>query len=489
MRVVPATCARLGLALALGLAFTALPVGGCAGARTLARPASSSISAADHRLLAKLEERTFHFFWETTDPKTGLAPDRWPTKSFVSVGAMGFALTAYPIGAERRWVTRAAAALRTRTTLAYMLAARQDTARAGVTGYRGFYYHFLDPKTGHRFEKVELSTQDTAMLLAGALFCQSYVDRATPTETAICALAESLYARADWSWAAVRPPTIALGWTPEAGHLPYDYRGYNETMILYLLALGSTTHPIEPGAWSAYTATYAWGRYDGGEEYLGFAPLFGHQYSHVWVDFRGIRDSTMRAHGLDYFENSRRATRAQQRYAERNPSGYRGYGAELWGLTACDGPLDTTFVIDGRARTFHTYNARGACFTRVEDDGTIAPTAAISSLPFDPDGVVPTIRSMKARYGAPLYGRYGFVDALNPTFDAPVRVQHGHVVPGLGWFDTDYLGIDQGPILAMIENFRSDLVWKTMRKNPHLVRGLRRAGFTGGWLDSSRVAR
>ena len=438
----------------------------------------------EEAFLDSLAERTFRFFWETTDSTTGLAPDRWPTRSFVSVGAMGFALTAYPIGSERGWTTRPAAAARTRRTLAYMLAARQDTARSGVTGYRGFFYHFLDPATGHRFEQVELSTQDTAMLLAGVLFCQSYFERESPDEVAIRALAESLYARTDWHWAQVRPPAIALGWNPESGHLPWDYKGYNETMILYLLALGSPTYPVAPAAWSAYTSTYSWGSFEG-QSHLGFAPLFGHQYSQVWVDFRGIRDSTMQARDLDYFENSRRATLAQQAYAVRNPSKFRDYGRSLWGLTACDGPLDTTLVLEGRERRFHTYTARGASFMNIEDDGTVAPTAVGGSIPFAPFETVTTLRAMRGRYGEPLYGRYGFVDALNPTFDAPVRVQHGRVVPGVGWFDTDYLGIDQGPILAMIENFRSGLVWNTMRKNRHLVRGLRRAGFTGGWLDAA----
>jgi hypothetical protein len=492
IRAAGARAHGLGWGLAVACALAALPLAGCATAPppTPRAEAAAPLSAAEHAFLDSLAERTFRFFWETTDSATGLAPDRWPTRSFVSVGAMGFALTAYPIGAERGWVSRERAAARTRTTLAYLLAARQDTARAGVTGYRGFFYHFLDPATGHRFEQVELSTQDTAMLLAGVLFCQSYFDRDAPAERAIRALADSIYARVDWHWAQPRPPAITLGWTPEGGHLPWDYRGYNETMILYLLALGSPTYPVEPAAWSAYTATNRWGSFGpGGEEHIGFAPLFGHQYTHVWVDFRGIRDSTMRARDLDYFENSRRATRAQLDYAERNPSGFRDYGRDLWGLTACDGPLDTTFTLDGRTRTFRTYAARGASFTEVIDDGTISPTAAGGSIPFEPGLTVRTLRAMRLRYGDALYGTYGFVDALNPTFDAPVRVQHGRVVPGVGWFDTDYLGIDQGPILAMIENQRSGLVWTTMRRNPHLVRGLRRAGFAGGWLDSSQVAR
>jgi len=478
---------------ALALAFAAV---GCAGARSAA-PGDiemrmlktwSDLTPAQAAFLDTLEQRTFNFFWDKTDSATGLSPDRWPTNSFVSVGAVGFALTAYPIGAERGYVPRAAAAERARNTLRWFANARQDTSASGATGYRGFYYHFLVPETGLRFEKVELSTQDTALLLAGALFCQSYFDGRTPLEAEVRAYAESLYARADWTWAQVRPPTIALGWDPESGHLPYDWRGYNETVILHILALGSTTHPVSDALWPAYTQAYKWGTFQG-QDHLGFAPLFGHQYSHVWIDFRGIRDSAMTAHGLDYFENSRRATLAQRAYAMQNPSGFRGYGPDAWGLTACDGPLDSTLTLGGRKREFHTYDARGASFDRIGDDGTLAPTAVGGSIPFAPEITVPTLLAMRQRYGAPLFGEYGFVDAFNPTLDVDVRTHHGRVVPGVGWFDTDMLGIDQGPILAMLENWRSDLVWKTMRSNPHLVRGLRRAGFKGGWLDHAEATR
>jgi hypothetical protein len=190
----------------------------------------------------------------------------------------------------------------------------------------------------------------------------------------------------------------------------------------------------------------------------------------------------MRAHGLDYFENSRRAVVAQHAYAVANPMGWSGYGAELWGLTACDGPVEGAFEIDGRRREFHTYWARGASFTNVQDDGTISPTAAAGSIAFAPDLVIPVLRGLRDTYGTHVFARYGFVDALNPTFKLQVKVQHGRVDPELGWFDIDYLGIDQGPVLAMLENHRSELVWRTMRRNPHVIRGLRAAGFTGGWL-------
>jgi hypothetical protein len=190
----------------------------------------------------------------------------------------------------------------------------------------------------------------------------------------------------------------------------------------------------------------------------------------------------MAAHDLDYFENSRRATLAQRAYAIENPGKFRGYGEGLWGLTACDGPTDSVMAFGGKMVEFHTYSARGACFTRIEDDGTVAPTAVGASVPFAPEVCVPALLAMRRSYGPSLYREYGFADALNPSFPEGVHPHMGATVPGLGGFDDDYLGIDQGPILAMIENNRSDLVWKTMRRNPHIRRGLERAGFTGGWL-------
>ena len=220
-----------------------------------------------------------------------------------------------------------------------------------------------------------------------------------------------------------------------------------------------------------------------GREQVNFPPLFGHQYSHAWIDFRGIRDAYMRGRGIDYFENSRRATLSQRDYAIANPMGWDGYGPEMWGLTAADGPKDTTLVIDGRQRTFFTYRARGASGDFVEDDGTLVPTAAGGSIPFAPEAAIPALMNMRRTYGDHLFQRYGFLDSFNPTLKQPIPTQHGRIVPGVGWFDGDYLGIDQGPIVLMIENHRSDLVWRLMRGNEHVVRGLCRAGFTGGWLD------
>ncbi len=433
--------------------------------------------------LGALEQRTFNFFWETANPRNGLVPDRWPAQSFSSIAAVGFGLTAYAIGAERGYVTRQAAARRVLTTLQFFLDASKDPDVPNATSYKGFYYHFLDMETGARFKDVELSTIDTTLLLAGALFCGSYFDRDDPTERAIRDGAETLYRRADWTFFLARPPAVSMGWTPEHGLHDFDWHGYNEAMILLVLALGSPTHPIDPAAWKAWTSTFEWHDYYG-QQYVTFTPLFGYQYSHIWIDFRGIQDDFMREKGIDYFENSRRATYAQRAYAIADPGHWRGYDENIWGLTACDGPLDGVLTIDGSARKFHTYSARGASPQYTIDDGTLAPTAAISSIPFAPEIVQPAISAMNKEYGDLIFGQYGFIDSFNPTLDFDTRVQMGHIVPGRAWIDNDYLGIDEGPIVAMIENARSELVWKVMRGNPYIGNGLRRAGFTGGWLGA-----
>jgi hypothetical protein len=470
------------LALASGCSTTA--PGRSAGALTAYAPTPS-----EQAFLDTVSRRTFNFFWETTNPRNGLTPDRWPTKSFSSVAAVGFALTAYPIGVERGWVSRDAARDRVLTTLRFFWNAPQGPEGSGVTGYRGFFYHFLDMETGLRFDNVELSTIDTALLLAGALTCRQYFDRDVAGELEIRALADSLYRRVDWDWAREGQPVVNMGWRPEPaanqdprGFNISSWRGYDEGMILYVLALGSPTHPIDPIAWAEWTRTYKWEGFQG-EEYVQFGPLFGHQYSHIWVDFRGIRDAYMRDKGIDYFENSRRATLAHRAYATANPAGWRGYAPDAWGLTASDGPLDSTFAVDGRSRTFHTYWARGVGTDEMNDDGTLVPTAAGGSIPFAPEVAIPTLHSMRRQYGDPLFGQYGFVDAFNPTLRTPgPPLHHGRIVAGVSWFDTDYLGIDQGPIVAMIENWRNGFVWNLMRRNGDVVRGLCRAGFRGGWI-------
>jgi hypothetical protein len=431
-----------------------------------------------------LQGRTFAFFWETTNPRNGLAPDRWPNPPFASIAAVGFALTAYPIGVERGWITRADAAERTLTTLQFMWRLPQGVDSVGLAGDRGFFYHFLDMETGLRYRHTELSTIDTALLLAGALVVQQYFDGPNARENAVRAYADSLYRRVEWPYfLREQRPLITMAWRPERGFGPHAYRGYDEAMILYVLALGSPTHPIESAAWTAFTSTYEWAEFQG-YPHLNFPPLFGHQYSHVFIDFRGIRDAYMRSRGIDYFENSRRATLSQRQYAIANPARWTDYGADIWGLTASDGPTDTTIVIGGVARRFHGYWARGAAAPYINDDGTIAPTAAGGSIPFAPEVTMRALVAMRERYGEDLYTQYGFLDAFNATLqDTTVRLRRGRTVHGKGWFDDNYLGIDQGPIVAMIENHRSALVWELMRKNPYIVRGLCRAGFTGGWIN------
>jgi hypothetical protein len=479
MRIVP-----------LALLAAALLAPGCAV--PAAPPAAAPAPPADTRgeaFLDTLQERTFRYFWETANPANGLVPDRWPTPSFSSVAAVGFGLTAYPVGVERGWITREQAAERTLATLRFFWTAPQGADSAGMTGHRGFFYHFLDMRTGRRFENVELSTIDTGLFLMGALAAGEYFGRGTPPEREIRALADSLYRRVDWAWMQLPDGIVSMGWKPGEGRFGFGYKGYNEAMLLYVLALGSPTHPVDARAWPAFTGTYPWGEFHG-QEHVNFAPLFGHQYSHAWIDFRGIRDAYMRARGMDYFENSRRATLAQRAYAVANPGGWKGYGADLWGLTASDGPMDTTLVIDGRPRTFHTYWARGAALDEVNDDGTLVPTAAGGSIPFAPEIAIPALLEMRRRYGDHLFQRYGFLDAFNPTLDfqPPKRLQHGRVVRGVGWFDGDYLGIDQGPIVLMIENHRTGMVWELMRGSEPVVRGLCRAGFAGGWLEGRCAA-
>jgi len=435
--------------------------------------------------LSELEERTFRYFWDTANPKNGLIPDRYPTPSFASIAAVGFGLTAYPIGVERHYITRAEARERVLVTLRFFLRAPNE---------HGFFYHFLDMKTGVRANDSEVSTVDTALLLAGMLFCQSYFDTQNPREVQIRKLVDEIYRRVDWTWAQPRPPVVALAWTPESGFSGLDWQGYNEAMLVYLLALGSPTHPISPQAWTTWTSTYDqhWGTIYN-QTYLGFGPLFGHQYTHVWVDFRGIRDAYMRKHGLDYFENSRRATYTQRRYAIANPKHWEAYGKNIWGISASDGP-GASEPYEGRETSFLHYAARGVGVGHIVDDGTIAPTAAISSLPFAPEIVLPATLEMYHRFGSAIYSSYGFLDAFNASFhepsESPAAGQaHAPDSPGdrggrgyTGWVDPDYIGIDEGPIIAMIENYRSDLVWRVMRSDPYLRQGLERAGFSGGWL-------
>ncbi|TBR35910.1 MULTISPECIES: glucoamylase family protein [Dyella] len=473
------------------LMVTALLVG-LAGAAVQAAPAKAARQAAPMTqgkvppMIDDLEKRTFDWFWDSANTQNGLIPDHYPTKSFASIAAVGFGLTAYGVGVERGYVTRDQAVERTLATLRFFHDAPQNDSEDDATGFHGFFYHFLNMETGKREARwVELSTVDTTLLLGGVLFAQSYYDRDTAQEKEIRQLADDIYRRVEWTWAQVRKPLISMGWTPGGKFIGYDWQGYDEAMLVYILALGSPTHPIGDDAWKAWSAKYdkKWGEFYG-QTFLNFAPMFGHQYSHVWVDFRGIRDAWSRDKDLDYFENSRRATLAQRAYAIANPAKWTGYGENVWGLTASNGPGGLVVKGADGERTFHGYTARGAGLDYISDDGTIVPTAAAGSIAFAPEVVVPALENMKQRYGQWIYTKYGFVDAFNLSFHTQTDLRTGKLVPNVGWVDTVHLGIDQGPIVLMIENWRSDFVWNVMKKNPYIRKGLERAGFTGGWLEA-----
>jgi hypothetical protein len=474
--------ALLGLLLTFSL--------GCYGGQPPAKPNSGTNPnpQLEPLTLERLQEDTFRYFWETTDAVTGLAPDRYPAESPASIAAIGFALTAYAIGVEHDYISKEQAIQRTLTTLRFLSSLPQGPENEGAAGYQGFFYHFLDTQSGLRSLawEIELSTVDTALLMAGVLFAQSYFDGPGSDETEIRSLAEGLYQRVNWQWAQNHAPLISLGWMPDKGFIDYDWVGYNEAMLVYILALGSPTYPIESDAWSKWTDHYAddWGGL-APYEHLTFGPLFGHQYSHVWIDFRDIQDAYMAEKESDYFLNSRIAVRAQRQYAIANPSRWDGYSSEIWGLTACDGPGPFHLQFKGSVREFRGYSARGVAVNHSFDDGTLSPTAVGGSIAFAPDIVIPALQALYDQFGEHIYSEYGFFDAFNPSFRFNVTPESGKIIPGVGWIGSDYIGIDQGPILAMTENYQSELIWSTMKKNPHIRRGLQRAGFTGGWLDNA----
>jgi len=432
----------------------------------------------------EIERRTFRFFWDTVNRKNGLVPDRWPTPSFSSIAAVGFALPAYAVGAERGWCSRVEARDLTLTTLRFFWGAPQGPEPTGTTGHKGFFYHFIDMQTGVRHRDVELSSVDTTILLMGALFAGQYFDRDHHAEREIRKLANALYARADWNFfRSDGRRAVSMGWHPGEGLIAANWVGFNEGMFVNVLALGSPTHPAPADLWAQWTKPYPkfW-RGDGPRRRIAFAPLFGHQFSHIFIDFRGIRDPAMRAAGLDYFENSRRETYANRAWCIANPMQWDGFSKDLWGLSACDGPGSFNFPFKGSIRTFFGYSARGP-MTEPDgrDDGTIAPTAALGSLPFAPEIVIPCAQALLKQ--PDLFDRYGFRDSFNPSFRfAGAQVESGSVDPKHGWVASDYLGLDQGPILLQAANYRDDFVWRHMRRVPAIRRGLKRAGFTGGWL-------
>jgi len=470
-------------------------------AKTTLSSSYAALSEEQRATLDELEQRTFEYFRDTANAANGQMPDHYPIASaddnFSSVAAIGFGLTAYAIGVERGWMKRDEAVNRTLAALKFFHDAPQGD-QPDASGNHGFFYHFLDMNTGKRFKSasyVELSSIDTSWLLYGVLFAQSYYDKSNKDEKEIRQLSDDIFRRVDWKWFTDGNPLMQAGWTPENGFDYNYYRGYSEAIGLYVLALGSPTPAFALGQetrkrWTQFLDR-SWGEFQG-QTLLNGGPLFWHQYAHAWIDFRGIQDEYMRGKGIDYFINAKRATLAQREYAIHNPLQWKDYSADIWGLTACNGPKGNQSPgepdrYEKDPKTFYAYIARGAGLRYAIDDGTIAPTAAIASIAFTPDVVLPVINAMKNRYAADVYAQYGFVDAFNPSFTFTDRTPRtGKVVPGKGWFDNTYIGIDQGPIVLMLENYRSEFVWKTMSKNPHIRAGLKNAGFTGGWLDDTK---
>ncbi|MDD5579988.1 MAG: glucoamylase family protein [Methylobacter sp.] len=432
----------------------------------------SAADQTDEQMLDEVQRETFNYFIREVNPVNGMVADSNQPGQPASIAAIGLALTAYPIGVERGFITRAEAVRRILATLEFFHHSTQSNA-PDATGYKGFYYHFLDMDSGSRAWQSELSTIDSALLFAGMLAAAQYFDADNDDEKKLRERAEALYRRADWQWAQNGKLTVSHGWKPKSGFLRWQWEGYCEALILYVLGLGSPTYPLPKEAYRAWLSSYAWKSAYGLEMVYG-GPLFMHQLSHIWIDFRGIRDLFMRDKNLDYFENSRRATLLQQRYAIENPLRYPYYGAQGWGITACNGPGPKMLKIDGIERRFFGYKARGVPFG--PDDGTLAPWAVVASLPFAPEIVLPTMRffidemELKERNGE------GFKATFNPLFPNPENKK-------AGWSSPWKYGINQGPIVMMIENYRSGLVWELMRGCRYLLEGLRRAEFHGGWLE------
>ncbi len=423
-------------------------------------------------LLDRISRLTFRYFDRGMHPSTGLVPDSTKAGAMATTAGSGHALACYAVGAERGYVAREHAIARTLTILRFYWRSEQSEAR-DATGYRGFYYHFLHMDSGRRAPRSELSTIDSAILFAGMLVAVAYFDRDTPEEREIRSLGDALYRRADWAWACGGGETVRMGWTPERGFMSYGWRGYNEALFLYVLALGSPTFPIDPKGYEAFTETYRWKRLYG-MDHLFAGPLFIHQLSHVWIDFRGIQDAFMRSRSSDYFENSRRATYIQREYAIRNPRGFAGYGANAWGITASDGPGPARRTVHDIPRRFWAYHARGVPYG--PDDGTLSPWAVAASLPFAPEIVIPALVELE-RTHAEITGELGYRCTYNDTFAA-----QDATAPR--WISEGYYAIDEGPVVLMIENHRSELIWSLMKSCTYLAEGLRAAGFDGGWLDT-----
>jgi hypothetical protein len=425
----------------------------------------ATFNAEDEALLTALQRAAYEYLVRYRNPGNGLVADTSRPGAPCSIAVVGFALSCWVIACERGWLARTQAAQQTLISLRFLLASRQsDDPQA--SGYRGFYYHFLDMQSGARVWNCELSLIDTTLLLAGVLTVGRYFDR--PHEAEIRDAAEALYQRVDWCWAQDNAPTLSQGWMPEFGFLHYGWEGYNEALILYVLGLGSPTHALPANSFTSWTLTYQW------ERLLGFdvlysGPLFTHLFPHAWLDLRGIRDAFMREKRSDYYHNSCRSIALQREYCERNPRQQLGYGRDLWGISAGDGPNVYGVRAFGTDHRHFGYMARGVPFG--PDDGTLCPWAMLATLPFAPEAALAGTRQLLARFPQ-VCPEQRFVSGFNPG----VETERG------GWLSEGWYGLDQGLVVMAIENARSGLIWSLLRDSPHVRRGLKRAGFTGGWL-------
>jgi hypothetical protein len=395
-------------------------------------PQATSLAPEDDQLLEELEKSNFQYFWEQANPQTGLVKDRCNLRVndqgiVASIAATGFGLTALCIGEHRGYVPTLDARERVLTTLRSLW--------KKLPNHRGFFYHWANILTGERIWDAEASSVDTAILLCGVLTCRQHFVLPEITQ-----LADDIFNRVDWTWLSEDTSLLPHGWTPEFGFLPYRWDLYSELMMMYLLGLGSSSHPLQDETWTAWKRLTF--EYDG-LRYIGsFAPLFVHQYSQAWFDFRGKRDKY-----ADYFVNSAIATDAHRLFCLELAKQFPTYSDDLWGITASDS--EKGYVIWGGPPAIGPI------------DGSIVPSAAAGSLPFLPQPVMRVLRTIRTRYSA-AWGKYGFVNAFNPLSK---------------WYDNDVIGIDTGITLVMAENARSNFVWNTFMKNPEANRGMERAGF------------
>ena len=440
-------------------------------------PPVSDPQGTDQNMLYNLQRETFVYFLEQVDPVTGLIADKTKPGCPSSIAATGMGISTYLIGIENKFLSRKDAINRILKILRFFYNSHQGND-PNATGYKGFYYHFLKMQTGKRAWKCELSTIDTALFIAGVISAATYFSGNDKDEAEIRQLADTLYRRIDWQWALNGGVTITHGWKPEYGFIKHRWsRDYSEALLLYILAMGSPTFPIKAKGYKEWISTFKLKKIHD-LQYLYAGPLFIHQFSHMWIDFRNIHDDFNKKAGFDYFENSKRATYIHRQYAISNSKKFEQYNQYCWGLTASAGPGYGILKIKGNKRKFYDYKARGAPFG--PDDGTVSPWAIVGSLPFAPEIVIDTIRHEIERLGLKHAINYGFDASFNPTYPENTANPNGWVSP---WI----YGINQGPIIIMIENYHSELMWNIMRQCPYLIKGLRAAGYSGGWLNSKTI--